>query len=598
MADEETIAPGIESTTSIIEQFHNTFTDLKSHEDASENMVQWKELAEYFLNLESLASKKSGELEEKAKMVGEKESETHRMIQEREAIVVAKEQDLVEQIQVLKDAAVAAIDEAREKNKPASPEPAIANDNAQNKVSSSVNGDHDANMPDQEESSPRSGVQAIAVQPRPELTQFCEQMDVKGLLNFITENEKEFSAIRKEIPVALKSATEPARLALDSLEGFYPPDENTSQDDNTNAALQGLRKSCVMLLESVSPLLVGAEADVDQTLNPETKQQAKAVADEWKSKMVEVGTDVASGNLLEAEAFLQLLSTFKIASEFDEEELYKLFLVIGRHKQTPELCRSLGLIDKVPGIVQTLIDAGRQIDAVHFVHAFELASSFPIVPLLKTYLKDLRRNCQGKGTNSGTGGLQIDVNAQELNALKAVIKCVEEYKLQPEYPLDPLQKRVSQLDKAKTDKKRPGEMVKHHHPKKARVNGGFYGRQMQMPVPAVDRRLPSAYGGEVGAYSGIAERYPQLGASYDYQGPSPGVYGQHDIAQRSYYYPEEERGPPPSHGGVASYGAPAPYGGAPSNYGAVSPYGNTPNYGSYTSSGGPHPSHPSYPSYI
>lgn len=60
------------------------------------------------------------------------------------------------------------------------------------------------------------------------------------------------------------------------------------------------------------------------------------------------------------------------------------------------------------GVIEILVNGGRQIDAVHFVHAFELTERFPPVPLLKTYLKDLRRNSQGKGANAGgAGGGQV-----------------------------------------------------------------------------------------------------------------------------------------------------------------------------------------------
>lgn len=60
------------------------------------------------------------------------------------------------------------------------------------------------------------------------------------------------------------------------------------------------------------------------------------------------------------------------------------------------------------GVIETLISNGRQIDAVHFVQAFKLTENFPSVPLLKTYLKDLRRNSQGKiGAAGGAVGVQV-----------------------------------------------------------------------------------------------------------------------------------------------------------------------------------------------
>lgn len=57
------------------------------------------------------------------------------------------------------------------------------------------------------------------------------------------------------------------------------------------------------------------------------------------------------------------------------------------------------------GVVESLINSGKQIDAVHLAHAFQLTESFPLVPLLQTYLKDLRRNSQGK--KGGAGGGQV-----------------------------------------------------------------------------------------------------------------------------------------------------------------------------------------------
>lgn len=50
-------------------------------------------------------------------------------------------------------------------------------------------------------------------------------------------------------------------------------------------------------------------------------------------------------------------------------------------------------------VVESLINTGKQIAAVHFIHAFQLQESFPPVPLLKAYLKNRRRNSQVKTGN-------------------------------------------------------------------------------------------------------------------------------------------------------------------------------------------------------
>ncbi|XP_062154925.1 FRIGIDA-like protein 3 [Alnus glutinosa] len=549
-----------DTTSSLIEQLGNAFLELEACKDAYEDKVQWMEVEEHFRNLETLLKKKFEELEEKEKEFEEKEAQTHSLIADREAAVTAKEQELLDQVQELKDAAVAAILQTRANHQPTSAEPVDGGDNKDDKVSSSLG---DMNSPEEDSSHKTSdnaeGV-AVEVKPRPELMQFCQQMDSKGLLTFL-ENKKFLNAIRDELSVALESATEPARLVLDSLEGFYPPDETTQPMDKRGAALRGMRKSCVMFLEAMSALLARVDPGGDHLLNPETKQQAKAIADEWKPKLANEGIDAANGNSLEAEAFLQLLATFRIASEFDEEELCKFVLAVAHRRQAPELCRTLGLTHKMPDLVELLISCGKQIYAVRFIHVFELTQSFPPVPLLKTYLKDLRRNSQGKGGNSeGVAGGQNDVNAQELAALKAVIRCVEEFKLEADYPLDPLQKRVAQLDKSKTDKKRGGDFGKRQQSKKPRAHGGFRGfRASGVTAPSaasVGRHIPPAFV-ERAAYTGMSERYPHAGlATYDYQVPSQPAYAQQTNDQKLYYYPQDDRVTPTSYNAASTtYGS-------------------------------------------
>ncbi|XP_028052199.1 FRIGIDA-like protein 3 isoform X2 [Camellia sinensis] len=578
MADRDQVV-GIDATISLIEQLAKSFLELKAHKDAAEDNVQWSEIEEYFQHLETMTKKKIEELALREKDFKEKESETCTLLAQREAAVAAKEQDLLDRIQELKDAAVAAIAEARTKHEPEPLKPIDGGDGKETKVSSSL-GDTNALLDVPEENSPNKtgenaeGV-AAEVKPRPELTQFCEQMDAKGLLNYTMEHQKNISAIRVELSVALESATEPGHLVLASLEGFYPPDDTTTQEgDKRDAALRGLHLSCIMFMEAMATLLARADPGADHLLNPEIKQQAKAIADEWKPKLAgAAGTDAANAkNSLEAEAFLQLLATFSIALEFDEEELCKHVLVVAHKRRAPELCRSLGLAHKMPGVVEALVNSGRQIDAVHFIHAFELTERFPAVPLLKTYLKDLRRNSQGKPSNSGgAAGAQNDANAQELAALRAVIRCVKEYKLGADYPLDPLQKRVTQLERSKPDKKRSGESGKHQQFKKPR-NGGFHGFRSpaSAPVPAPtgggDRQgAPAVFAKRAMYAAGIAERYPPhaVPSTYDYQTPSQPTYAQQPpYDQRSYYYTQDDRvsaastynAAPPSYGSYVGSG--------------------------------------------
>lgn len=80
------------------------------------------------------------------------------------------------------------------------------------------------------------------------------------------------------------------------------------------------------------------------------------------------------------------------------------------------------------------------------------------------------------------------MNERELSALKAVIKCIEEHKLEEQYPVDPLQKRVLQLEKAKADKRRAAEAAKPQS-KRPRANGSaFAPRADNLFYPATPER--------------------------------------------------------------------------------------------------------------
>ncbi|THU66851.1 hypothetical protein C4D60_Mb05t18560 [Musa balbisiana] len=516
MEDTETVSSGIESAGMMLEQLGKAFADLESHKESSlQSKIKWDEIKEHFQSLERLLKDKLEEVKVKEKAFEEKQSEAQALIAEKEAAVSAKEHASLARLQELRDSAVSAIAEARHKYKVASPEPIDVRGSKEKKVSTSPN-DINAPNPASEEKNPDNA----SCEVRPRLKQLCQQMDAKGLLKFILEKKRNLGSLREELSLALKYATEPARLVLESLEGFYPLDQSNSPGNEDNT-LQGLRRSCLLVMESAAPLLGSTEQGVNP-LSSEIKQQAKEIADKWRPKLAGLNLDASNGYSLEAQAFLQLLATFSIAPEFDEDELCKLVIAVSRRRQAPEFCRSLGLTHKTPGLIEDLKDSA----------------------------------------------------SDELGAIRAVIKCIEEYKLQEEYPLDPLQKQVAQLEKAKADKKRGGDTAKFQ-PKRPRASGGYVPRRhagavnnWQRPPMAFDHRAPYAGGGERYAYN--------VPPAYEAP-PVHAAYGQQAHPQRAYHYPDE-RGPS------------VPYGVATSNYGS---YTNTTlhsasnNYANYMGPGVP-----------
>ena len=106
-----------------------------------------------------------------------------------------------------------------------------------------------------------------------------------------------------------------------------------------------------MLMECLSVLLSGLDSNsLVAVLSEDVKDRAKGVAEGWSPLLETIDMDAGNGNSLEAHAFLQLLATFGIVSEFEEDGILKLIPMVSRRRQAAELCRSLGLSEKMPGL--------------------------------------------------------------------------------------------------------------------------------------------------------------------------------------------------------------------------------------------------------
>ncbi|PIN03292.1 hypothetical protein CDL12_24180 [Handroanthus impetiginosus] len=165
----------------------------------------------------------------------------------------------------------------------------------------------------------------------------------------------------------------------------------------------------------------------------------------------------------------------------------------------------------MPGVIDVLVKNGRQIDAVNLAFAFELTDQFSPISLLKSYLSEAKKvpSSAKPGNTSPGASPQNDVNEKELTALKAVIKCIEDHKLDEQFPIDPLQKQVLEIEKAKADKKRATEVAKPQS-KRPRANSGAHAPRLAN-VPT-DKNF----------HGRMPDRYPQYAydRTYSYAGPT------------------------------------------------------------------------------
>ncbi|CAN6688382.1 unnamed protein product [Malus baccata var. baccata] len=401
MDNTHSVSTLIDCTTSKIQQLQKAFSELESHRAVTLNL-KWKELEAHFHGLEKSLKRRFDELESQEKEFETRTVEAQKLLEKRQAAVVAKEQASLEILQKKRDAAAYAITNAREKQRKVSTEePSVVTDDGQGEPPSVEEKPPDMIVSDsncEEMKSPEMG--SIKVMSYPQLAKLCEQMDTEGLHKFISDNRKNLASIREEIPLALRAAANPALFVLESLEGFYRL-EGPNTDRKKDANLLGVRRTCIMLMECLSTLLTNPElVSASDIITEEVKDMAEAIAEEWKPKLDALDMDASNGNSLEAHAFLQLLGTFGISSGFDEEELFRIIPMVSRRRQAADLCRSLGLTERMPGVIEVLVNSGRQIDAVNLAFAFELTETFSPVPLLKSYLKEARKTSPVKSGNA------------------------------------------------------------------------------------------------------------------------------------------------------------------------------------------------------
>ncbi|XP_065862525.1 FRIGIDA-like protein 1 [Euphorbia lathyris] len=274
---------------------------------------------------------------------------------------------------------------------------------------------------------------------RPELVLLCEKRDGQGLRNYFNDHSRERSSIREELVSLMRAVPDAGAMVLDAMEGFFPANSSSRGDKDTD--LCHLRKGCLDLFEVL--------IETKPVLSDQVKERAKTMALEWKNK-VNLDGDCS----LEALGFLNLIVAYELWGIFQADDLLNYFFVIARFKQATELCRAIGLGDLINDLVQKLIENEKHLLALKFVFEFGLTEKFQPVPLLKDHINECKRFskkiCE-EGNNSAKA--KNDARSREINALKAVLKVIDEHKLDSEYPRKELESQLETLQKQKVDKK-------------------------------------------------------------------------------------------------------------------------------------------------
>ncbi|KAK6929959.1 Frigida-like [Dillenia turbinata] len=489
----------------------------------------WKELSDHFTSLEQNLQRKSEELKQKFQTLNEKTQKSLDLLEKREVTIDDTVENALSKVEENKEAALIALEKSEE-------------------------------VECVEEVDDSEGLCF-------KLKSFCTKMDSLGFWRFVIGKKKEIEVLRVQIPRALADCVDPARFVLEAISEVFPEDKREEKTERMN----DLGWACVLMLESLIPVMVDPNLGKLRLLvTPKVKERAKEIAETWK-RSLDLRGGIENVKTPDVHTFLQHLVTFGIVKKEDVELYRKLVVGSAWRKQMPKLAVSLGLGDDMEDMIQELINKGQHVDAVHFTYEVGLVDKFPPVPLLKTFLKDSKKAASSASfvtEDKKKSGRSVHLaGRKEQSALRAVIKCIEEYKLEAEFPPESLKKRLEQLEKVKSEKKKPTAAPAN---KRTRASNGG-----PMP-PAKAGRSTNAYVSTFPAAPAVST-FPAAPVPTFIRSPS---HTQYPAAVPAYPAPPTmygSRSPPTNpYAAYSPEAAPIPgsYPGAPITYSPYGGYGN------------------------
>ncbi|GJN24137.1 hypothetical protein PR202_gb11859 [Eleusine coracana subsp. coracana] len=251
----------------------------------------------------------------------------------------------------------------------------------------------------------------------------CATMDAAALVDALCQSCRSSLPARCAFLPALLGAADPHALVVRAVGGFLARQGSMTYRSWGN---------CVALLECVprpTGTVAGPLAD--------TMEQAERLAWEWKEMLVgKSGGSCRDMSRLAGWGLFTFLASYNILLEFEADEIIRLFdnLPPQLKENCIELCKQLGLIEKMTGMVQRftlyyivsswnsnlihhLIGNGQPFDAMRLASALNLTDKCPPLSLMDDYVKKAKKTAEeilskeNDSAESLTQAVEKNVNA-------------------------------------------------------------------------------------------------------------------------------------------------------------------------------------------
>lgn len=271
---------------------------------------------------------------------------------------------------------------------------------------------------------------------RSELENLCLTMGSRDLRKYIVSRLSDVAKLREEVTAALKIAPNPSKLVLECIGRFFLQGRKAFSKDSP---MIPAREASVRILEFY--LLTGCTE-----IEPSVKEEAELAAVAWRKRLIAEG-GVSRANDIDSRGLLLLVGSFGIPKVFKNEELGDLIRSSKAREISDALRRSNILLKRIPDIIEWILKIGKKAEAADIALTFGVEDKFHPRDILTSFLRESkdtwkrrRREAQGSLT-----GLR-EANERQLAALKSVLKCSEDHKIDP-FPGWQIKDKIISLEK-------------------------------------------------------------------------------------------------------------------------------------------------------
>lgn len=206
----------------------------------------------------------------------------------------------------------------------------------------------------------------------------CANMDHSALADVLRLRRRSSLRARRAFLPALLGAADPHALLVRAVGGFLA---------STGLGATRCWGSCLALIECVPRL---------PAPSPDALEQAERLVQHWKEMLAAEPVRCRDMGRKARWGLLTFISSYNIVPEFSADEIIRLFGNIAPNTKNNcvDLCKRLGLIEKINDSINHFIENGQPLDAITLACTFNMTDKYPPLTILNDYVENAKKTAE------------------------------------------------------------------------------------------------------------------------------------------------------------------------------------------------------------